>query len=54
MARWSVYLECNGHPLYAEVELDDFAEDDPLDEESAWDEVREMVLQTLEVTREED
>ena len=53
MARWSVYLECAGQPLYAEVELDDFAEDDPLDEESAWDEVREMVLQTLEVTRED-
>lgn len=53
MARWSVYLECNGSPLYTEVELDDW-DDEPLDEESAWYEVREMILQTLEVTREDD
>lgn len=52
MATWSVYLECDGQPLYASVELDDFSDEDPLDEASAWEEIREMVLQTLEVTRE--
>lgn len=53
MSNWSVYLECDGSPLYANVELDDWAEDDPLDEEEAWDQIREMILQTLEVTKED-
>ena len=53
MSNWSVYLECQGNPLYASVELDDWDEDDPLTEEDAWDMVREMVLQTLEVTKED-
>ena len=53
MSNWSVYLECDGQPLYANVELEDWDEDDPLTEEDAWDRIREMILQTLEVTKED-
>ena len=53
MSNWSVYLECDGQPLYAHVELEDW-DDEPLDEEEAWDQIREMILQTLEVTKESD
>ena len=48
---WSVYLECNGQTLYADVELDDFSDEDPLDQASAWQQVSEIILQTLEVRR---
>lgn len=54
MARWSVYLECAGSPLYAEVELEDWDEDDLKDESEAWEEIRDLILETLEVTREDD
>lgn len=54
MPVWSVYLECDGSPLYAHVELEDWADDDPKSEEDAWEEIRDMIMQTLEVTREED
>ena len=52
MSNWSVYLECDGQPLYAHVELEDW-DDEPLDEEEAWNQIREMVLMTLEVTKED-
>lgn len=48
MARWSVYLECNGHPLYAEVEVDD-----DMDESEVWDYVYDDISMTLEVTKED-
>lgn len=53
MSNWSVYLECDGVPLYANVELEDYADDDPLTEGEAWDMIKEKVLQTLEVTKED-
>lgn len=55
MARWSVYLECNGSPLYAEVELEDWDEDDPKSEDEAWQEILDnYIMPTFEVTREDD
>lgn len=48
MSSWSVYLECDGNPLYANVELDD-----DISEDGAYDEIIEMISSTLEVTKED-
>lgn len=50
MSNWSVYLECDGSPLYANVELDDYIED----EDEAWRYIIEsLIMPTLEVTKED-
>ena len=46
MARWDVYADCDGSPLYAEIEIDDDAEED-----EAWQYSLDALSQTLEVTK---
>ena len=48
MARWSIYAEVYGHPVYAEVDCDD-----DMDETEVWDLVSDNILMTLEVTKED-
>lgn len=48
MARWSIYAEAYGQPVYAEVECDD-----DMDETEVWDLVSDNILMTLEVTKED-
>jgi hypothetical protein len=48
MARWDVYADCDGAPLYAQIDMDDDATED-----EAWNYALEALSQTLEVTKEE-
>lgn len=49
MARWSIYAEVLGYPVFAEAEFDD-----EMDENMVWDFIYDDISQTLEVTKEEE
>ena len=48
MAKWSIYAEVCGYPVYSQVEVEN-----DMDESEVWDYVYDDISQTLEVTKED-
>lgn len=48
MTTWNIYVEIEGQPLYASVDLDD---DEYPDEQDAWEYASRYLQETLEVSK---